>query len=163
MTAAALDLAKLGRDLDRDEGRRPTVYYDSVKVPTIGVGHNLLTSPLDTALRDHLEIPQDTPLHSLVLTDEQMDELRDYDIHRTLDAMDRGLGVWWREMSEGRQRALANMAFNLGVPKLKTFKATLAALQSNQFEAAAAHAMDSLWAEQVGQRANRIAALFRFG
>ncbi|MBB6253048.1 glycoside hydrolase family protein [Nitrospirillum iridis] len=163
MTAPTLDLAKLGRDLDRDEGRRFTVYYDTARVPTIGVGHNLLTGPLDTALRDHLGIPEDTPLHALVLTDEQIDELRDYDIHRTLDAMDRGLGLWWRQLSEGRQRALANMAFNLGVAKLKTFKGTLAALQSNDFNTAAVHAMDSLWARQVGQRANRIAALFRFG
>ena len=66
-------------------------------------------------------------------------------------------------MSDGRQRALANMAFNLGMPTLQRFSRMLRALEAGEYEAAAREALDSRWARQVGARAERIAELFREG
>ena len=67
---------------------------------------------------------------------------------------------WWREMPEPKQRALANMCFNLGMPRLSKFKLMLTALEKGDWAEAANQARDSKWADQVGERANRIAELF---
>lgn len=64
---------------------------------------------------------------------------------------------------EAVQRALANMAFNLGLPRLLGFRRLLAALEAGDYAAAAREALDSRWAEQVGLRAVRIAQGFRGG
>ena len=59
------------------------------------------------------------------------------------------------------RRALINMAYNLGAPRLLDFTRMWAALARGDWEAAASEALDSRWARQVGDRADRIAALLR--
>lgn len=66
-------------------------------------------------------------------------------------------------LSDARQRALANMAFNLGLTRLLGFRNMLAAVAAGDFEAAAEEALASRWARQVGPRAARIAAMIREG
>ena len=68
-----------------------------------------------------------------------------------------------RQLSQKRVEALANMAFNLGVPRLLKFKKMWAAIEAGDFDEAAAQALDSKWATQVKGRADRIAALLRTG
>lgn len=58
------------------------------------------------------------------------------------------------------QRGLINMCFNLGLPRLKKFVKMHRALDSNDYITAAKEALDSKWAGQVGDRAQRIADLF---
>jgi len=70
---------------------------------------------------------------------------------------------WWREMSEARQQVLADMCFNLGVTRLGGFVNTLAAMKRGDYEAAADGMMKSLWASQVGRRAQRLAKMMREG
>jgi len=70
---------------------------------------------------------------------------------------------WWRRLSEGRQRALLNMAYNMGVPRLLGFKKMLAHLQNGENKQAAFEAMNSLWAKQVKGRADRIKKLIEEG
>jgi lysozyme len=86
-------------------------------------------------------------------------DLLENDISRIVGELDAGF-PWWNKMPEPAQRGLANMAFNLGVPRLRGFSRMLAALKDGYFDAAATEALDSQWADQVGERANRIAALF---
>ena len=81
------------------------------------------------------------------------------DLFRVANELDR-VAPWWREMSQVRQNALVNMAFNLGLPRLLTFKKMMVALENGNFETAWAEAMGSKWAAQVGERANRIADSF---
>jgi lysozyme len=76
--------------------------------------------------------------------------------------LDRNL-PWWRDLSEARQRAVVNMCFNLGITRLLGFSKALAALKAGQYEEAARQFLDSRWATQVGQRAQRIAELVRKG
>jgi GH24 family phage-related lysozyme (muramidase) len=54
-----------------------------------------------------------------------------------------------------RERALINMAFNLGY-RLSGFKKFLAAVNAEDWETAAKEMMDSKWAQQVGDRAVRL-------
>ena len=66
-------------------------------------------------------------------------------------------------LSPNRQRALVDMAFNLGRTRLAGFKAMWAALERGDYHAAAVEALNSKWARQVGPRAQRIAKMIREG
>jgi lysozyme len=55
------------------------------------------------------------------------------------------------------------MAFNLGIAGLQRFTKFLAALEQKDYETAATEMLDSVWAEQVGRRAQRLAAQMRSG
>ncbi|MBB6251696.1 glycoside hydrolase family protein [Nitrospirillum iridis] len=136
-----LDVNALAADLRRDEGVRLKPYADTVGKLTIGVGRNLSDVGLSTS---------------------EVDLLLSNDIERVRDDLDRAL-PWWRALSEARQRAVANMAFNMGVPTLQTFHTTLGHLQAGRFGQAADAALASRWASQVGARAGRIATLIRVG
>ena len=84
----------------------------------------------------------------------------DNDLLDAADDLDRNV-PWWADMPDQARRALLNMAFNLGWPKLSKFKKMLAALKDGDFDKAAEEALDSIWAGQVGARAHRIAHLYR--
>jgi len=129
----------LADDLMRDEGVRLKPYYCDAGRLTIGVGRNLEDAGITTV--------------------EAMDMLG-HDIDRVVDELNAAL-PWWLELPEPAQRGLANMCFNLGLSRLLKFKKMLLALETGDYEVAATEALDSLWACQVGTRADRIAELFR--
>lgn len=124
-------------DLRRDEGLRLKPYHCTAGKLTIGYGRNLEDVGITTAEAEHL--------------------LRN-DLQRVFAELDRDM-PWWRDLSPGRQRALANMAVNLGLLRLKGFRLMLSALRRGDHEEAARQALDSRWARQVGDRARRIAGL----
>ena len=128
-------------DLIRDEGSRNFPYLDSEGITTIGVGRNL---------------------EDRGLSDGEIAVLLGNDLVWVSADLDRNI-PWWRELSSDRQRALANMCFNLGWPRLSQFALMLAALEAGDWDEAANQALDSRWAIQVGARAERIAELFRSG
>jgi len=70
---------------------------------------------------------------------------------------------WWRQMTDPRQQVLADMCFNLGVNRLGGFVNTIAAMKRGDYEAAADGMLASLWASQVGRRAQRLAKMMREG
>lgn len=128
-------------DLKRDEGLVLKPYRDTVGKLTIGIGRNL----------DDVGINENEALY-----------LAKDDIFKVTSALDVAL-PWWRTMSEPRQRALANMAFNLGVKGLMGFRKALAALQDGDYAKAADEFLDSTWRKQVGNRAVRITDMIRGG
>lgn len=131
----------LKSDLIRDEGLHLKPYLCTANKLTIGVGRNL---------------------DDVGISEEEAQILLDHDIAACVADLDRSL-PWWHDLSEARQRALLNMRFNLGLSRLLGFKQMLAALERGDYETAAAQALDSQWAKQVGDRAQRIAALIRQG
>ena len=62
-----------------------------------------------------------------------------------------------------RRDAILNMAFNLGVGGLLTFRNMLLALTAGDWMTAARHARQSDWYQQVGPRAERIAQMIETG
>lgn len=141
----------LGEELRNDEGEKLTSYRDTLGYWTIGVGHLIdpakgaNPAPFGTDLRNGGTI---TPAQSeaLLLTD----------IKNKAMELDAKL-PWWRGLSEARQRVLMNMAFNLGVAGLLTFKNTLALVHAGDYAGAAKGMLASKWAEQVKGRATRLA------
>ncbi|MBU4274000.1 MAG: lysozyme [Planctomycetes bacterium] len=62
-----------------------------------------------------------------------------------------------------RRRALIDMCFNLGLPRFLQFKQMLAAIKVGDFNRAAEEMLSSVWAKQVGQRAQTLATMMREG
>lgn len=67
------------------------------------------------------------------------------------------------ELNEARQFVLADMGYNLGIEKLLTFHNLLFALQEYNYVNAAQEMLDSKWAQQVGERAVKLADIMRTG
>ena len=135
-----IDYRQLVNDLIRDEGMRLKPYVDSVEKTTLGVGRNLSDNGISEA---------------------EARLMLDNDITAATKDLNRNI-PWWQGLPEPARRGLVNMAFNLGWPRLSKFERMLAALELESFDIAAAEALNSTWARQVGEgRAERIAALFR--
>lgn len=137
----AFDMPTLVAELKRDEGVRLKPYTDTVGKLTIGVGRNL---------------------SDVGITEAESTVLLQNDIQRTIAQLDSSL-PWWRNLNPVRQRVLINMAFNMGMVGLLTFKNTLSAMQNGSYTAAAAGMLASKWATQVGARAERLADMMRTG
>jgi len=141
--------ALLVKELRRDEGVRYTPYEDTKGIPTVGVGHNLQAAPLPAGW-------------AYPLTDGQVNLLLDSDLLNVYHDLDRNL-PWWQTLSDVRQRVICNMCFNLGMNRLLGFKNTLAAMRQGNYDAAADGMLNSAWAAQVGERAQRLAQMMRTG
>ncbi len=132
----AVDLAKY--ILEDHEGLRLHPYRDTAGKLTIGFGRNLTDMGIT-------EMEATTMLHNDVIR--SRDELMEYG--------------WYSKLTDSRRAGLIDMVVNLGMPRFKTFKKMIAALDVFEFEEAAREALDSLWARQVGQRAHDIANMIR--
>jgi lysozyme len=66
---------------------------------------------------------------------------------------------WVVDQPEEIQRALGNMAYQLGISGLLKFSKMLEALKNGQRELASIEALDSSWAKQTPARAKRVAKL----
>ena len=151
MTYKPYGLQALSEELERDEGKRDKPYQDSVGKTTIGIGRNL---------------------DDVGLSNEEIYSMLAHDIDRAEQTLDSILPEW-RLVNAIRQRALLNMALNLGETRLRGFRLMWAAIGSaialrdgnsaDSWTEAAAQALDSKWAGQVGVRATRIATMLRSG
>lgn len=135
-------IEKLLQDLQRDEGWRDKPYRDSLGFLTIGFGF-LIDE------RKPVSLPKPVGLYWLeYLVEQRWNEL--------MDAI-----PWVVDQPEEVQRALGNMAFNLGIEGLLKFAKMLEALKTCDYNRAADEALSSRWAQQVPNRARRIAKLIR--
>lgn len=69
----------------------------------------------------------------------------------------------FQDLSDRRQRALIDMAFNLGETRFRKFVRLRAAVVRGDFAGAADEMLKSKWAAQVGKRAQTLAAMMREG
>lgn len=95
------------------------------------------------------------------LTEEECKYLLENDIGRVMERLDRNF-PWWRDLSEPRQHVMIDLSFNLGNRLLK-FVNFLASLEAGDYQSASEHLLDSKYARQVTNRANRNAELIREG
>ncbi len=135
------DRAALIRQIRLHEGERLKPYRCTAGKLTIGVGRNL----------DDRGITRE---ESAMLLDGDI-RLLEIELFRALP--------WASALDDVRQRVLLDMAFNLGLPGLLQFKRTLEAIRTGQYQQAATMMLDSLWARQVGQRAERLSRMMATG
>lgn len=138
----SLNLKKLEDDLFDDEGYRKSAYQDHLGFWTIGIGTLI-----------------DERKGAGITVDEAKYLLRNR-LATFFAEMDAKM-PWWREHPEHVQRALANMAYQLGVNGLLGFRNTLAMVQAGRYDEAADNALKSLWARQTPNRAKKVTDLLR--
>ncbi len=153
-------LRTAARLIEKHEGRRHGVYLDTEGHPTVGVGFNLDRPGARGVLASVRASYGAVRAGSQKLTDAQIDALLVRDIADSVVSA-RAVCPSFDALPEGAQLALIDMAFNLGRAGLARFRAMLAAIASGDFSTAAAEALDSRWAWQVGRRALEDAALLR--
>lgn len=138
-------------DLRRDEGEKFVVYDDATGLalvpgmvlrgnPTISMGVNLAV-PI-------------TADQSLALYGPRVDQAIN---EATLS------WPWFGPAPAAVKLGVLNMLFNLGMARLMDFHLMLGALEQGRYLEASNEALNSEWARQVGDRATRIAELFRMG
>ena len=136
------DRARLSEDVQDAEGWRPKAYLDSVGVWTVGFGTNLQ------------ELTIDTTLGARWLAEGLASAERE---------AERAFS-WYATASPRRQRAIVELIYNMGLPRLLGFRDTLAASVGGRWTVAAAELLNSKWAQQVGPtRSQRIATMLREG
>lgn len=139
-----MNLAILKADLKRDEGYKRYAYQDSRGYWTVAHG-----------------ICIDERVPGSGIPPDEADLLAEYRlVNKVIPELLRAL-PWVEHIPEPCQHALANMAYQLGVPKLRKFKKMLRHLERKEYLLAAVEALDSAWAVQTPARAQRMADLFR--
>ena len=134
-----MNLKLLRDELILDEGLRHRLYKCSAGKMTIGIGYNIEEHGLPSSI---------------------IEELFEKSVADARTDLDRAL-PWWTSQPEQVQRGMLNMVFNLGIGRFLKFERMIGALGSGAYTLAATEALDSKWARQVGERAERIAKLFR--
>jgi len=132
-------MTKVEEMITRHEGIRHVMYKDSLGVATIGVGHNL-SKPISDAAIAQIE------------ADDIADARHDCS---TFD--------WFVYLDSVRQAVVIDMVFNMGLHRFKGFKNTIGHIAAGQYNAAALEMLDSVWATQVGKRADELAVMMRTG
>lgn len=139
-----MDVNKLRKELERDEGKLNKIYKDHLGYPTFGIGHLItLTDP-------EYGKPIGTPV-----SEERVIEAFNIDIANTLNYCDK-LYFDFNELPEEAQLVIANMMFNLGYTGLSKFKNMKKAIQKRDWMKAAEEMKDSKWYGQVTKRADRL-------
>lgn len=146
------DLATLTTQLRRDEGLRLRVYDDATGQP-IAPG---------SAVKGHPTIGYGRALDVRGISSQEADYLLSNDVQAVIAQVQRAL-PWSLTLSAPRFAVLVNMAFNLGLGGLLSFNNTLAKVQAGDYAGAAQGMLASLWAKQVGARAQRLAAQMQTG
>lgn len=144
------------------EGFRMHVYKDTLGIDTVGIGRNLEDRGITKEELAHLDIPNIETVYEHGLSYEDAVYLACNDIaivekellaaHPCVDGL-----------SATRQMVLMDMAFNMGVPRLKKFKKMWAAIYEGDFELASKEMLDSKWSMQVGKRSQTAALRMRVG
>ena len=97
-------------------------------------------------------------------TQAQADAMLDADIASAEAAACRVLGdESWALLSEPRQGALTDMAYEMGASGLAGFKVSLSLIRLGDFDAASANMLLSAWAKEVPRRAWEDALIIRTG
>ena len=142
MMSHPIDLDALKAQLTRHEGLRLKPYRDTLGHLTIGVGRNL---------------------SEVGISEVEALALLDADIQTAIRGLDLRM-PWWSTLDDVRRMALVDLAFNVGVEGVMSFRRMLIALRARQWDIAAAELCLSKWATQVQpSRRDTLAHMLRTG
>ncbi len=151
-----INLYTVSQRLIIHEGLRLQPYRCSKGKLTIGVGRCLDTNPLTAEEEKVVGDWQHgiTKCAAIYL-------LRN-DIKRIYVELKKKL-PFFQSLDSERQYALIDMSFNIGISGLLRFKEMLKAIKKHNFKLAAEECLNSKYAKDVGQRAERIARVLATG
>ncbi len=139
-----MDTNKLREQLKIDEGVKYEVYDDHLGYKTFGIGH--LVTPED----EEYGSPCGTPVAV-----DRVNSVFDKDVETYISESEKVFGNL-QQMPEEAQQVIVNMCFNMGAPRLGQFKKFIKAIHDEDWATASVEMLDSRWAKQVGERANRL-------
>lgn len=137
-------MEKLLAMLKRHEGVESHAYECSEGKITVGVGRNIDSEG------------------GIGLSDEEIDFLLRNDIERCIIELSSEYD-WFVDLDDIRKDAMVDIAFNLGITRLRLFKRALAAMAEGNYKQAATEFLDSKWAKQVGGRALELSDMISSG
>ena len=152
---------KLIDQLILHEGLELKVYKDTLGIDTIGVGRNLEDRSITDGELMHMNLLREE-IYTNGITEKDARFLLGNDI----DIVERELldaHPCLERLDDVRIRVLLDMAFNLGVPRLRKFKNMWAGIHEGDYIRAGDEMMDSRWANQVGARAVRLCKMMKDG
>jgi len=139
-----MDIEKLQEELKQDEGCKYEIYLDHIGYKTFGIGH--LCKATD------LENNQDVGTKVSV---DRVNECFEEDIEKVLDDCTILYDDFYT-LPDDAQLIIANMMFNLGRPRLTNFVRMRQAVNDGNYTEAKIQMLDSKWAKQVPNRAERL-------
>jgi lysozyme len=141
-------MMKLRQTIKEEEGLRLFTYLCPAGKKTIGYGHNLQASPL---------LPYIAEFHAKhkVITPCMAECQLDHDITMAEASARRAFSNFdW--LPNNKQRVLIEMAYNMGERSLNSFLKLRGCVLRKEYKQAAEEMLNSLWAKQVPDRANRL-------
>lgn len=130
-----------------NEGFRARVYKDSLGKDTIGYG--FLVSALED---DELNLNGG---FIEPMSEEVADKILDLKLEKLKDSVFRLL-PWLGTKPKNIQDAIIEMAYQLGTPKMMTFRNTLNFIKNDDYEQAKANLKSSLWYRQTPKRVENL-------
>ena len=156
------DYSKLLDKLIEHEGMVLTVYQDSLGIDTIGIGRNLEDRGISKEELDHMDIPNINVIYEHGINENDARYLAKNDV-QIVEKELLAAHPCVAELDAVRQLVLVDMAFNMGVPRLRKFKKMWAAVHEKDFPTAAKEMLDSRWANQVKSRSVKLANMMHTG
>ena len=144
------------------EGMVLTVYKDSLGIDTIGIGRNLKDRGISREELDYLDIPNMEVVYEHGISEADARYLALNDIAIVENELCR-VHTCVENLDSVRQLVLMDMAFNMGVPRLKKFVKMWNAIHEKRFDLEAEEMLDSRWASQVGMRSIKLSEAMKTG
>ena len=144
-----MNIEKLRKQLEIDEGIKHDIYLDHLGYPTFGIGH-LITS-------DDPESGQEV---GTAVSDERVRQAFEADVVSVIEDCNK-LYNDFDELPEEVQQIIANMMFNMGRTRLSKFRGMKRGVDNKDWNAAADEMVDSRWYRQVTNRAKRLVERMR--
>jgi len=144
------------------EGLRLQVYKDTLGIDTIGIGRNLEDRGITKEELDWMDIPSMDAVYEYGITEADAMYLAKNDVQIVEEELVRAHPCV-EELDAVRQLVLMDMAFNMGVPRLRKFTKMWNAVHEKKFDIAAKEMLDSRWAIQVKSRSTKLAHAMHHG
>ncbi len=139
-----MNLNKLRKQLEIDEGVKYEIYNDHLGYATFGVGHLVLDSDPESRLEIGTSVSESRVIEAF---------------ERDCKTVLSDCAILYKDfgdLPEEAQQIIANMMFNMGRTRLSKFKGMKRGVDAKDWNAAANEMVDSAWYRQVTNRADRL-------
>ena len=149
-----VDVKELYAEIGSDEGKVLHAYLCSELHATIGIGHKILDTDPEKDL-DIFGINWEEVPDNQYITEHRCYVLFQEDVQIAISGC---MKIYnnWNDLPQEVQHILVNMCFQLGQRGLSNFKQMGKAIEESDWEKASVEMMDSRWAKQTPQRAERL-------
>lgn len=140
-----MNLERIQKQLEADEGVKYVIYIDHLGYPTFGIGHRITRED-----KEYWE-----PLGTAV-SEKRVREAFKQDLCTAIGDCEAIYGERFSSWPGDVHEILVNMMFNMGRTRMKKFKKMREALLLQDWKEAAKEGRDSKWHKQVPNRAERL-------